>query len=111
MSNKSHNKKKNNKTLIWSVLVLLIITVVVLLIYNNNRKKEDYETVILSEAQKVLDTIKIKKAENPDFDAKSVNQNNIEQLLGISGENFEQLKIIVDAKEIKIFLVGKNEIA
>ena len=104
--------KKSSNKLVWGSLVLLsIIIIAILIILNNNGKKENFDTIILSEAQKILNTIKDKKAENPDFDERSINEKNIEQLIGISAEDFEQLKIIVDNEDVKIFLIGKNRLA
>lgn len=103
--------KKNAFTLIELLAVIVILTIILAIAIPSiigvidSSTKESFK----SDAQMVLKAIDYKELENGNFNPITINKDNINDLLGLSGANYSSINIIVENQIPIITLVGINK--
>jgi prepilin-type N-terminal cleavage/methylation domain-containing protein len=101
--------KKNAFTLIELVAVLVVLAIILAITVPSitgaisNATKAAFE----SDAKLVLKAIDYKKLEDASFNGTVVNQSNIGEMLGLSNENYSNIKIINENNTLIITIIYK----
>ncbi len=104
-------KKRNGFTLIelLTVIVLLAIVAIFAVAIISNIVEVSTQKSFQINSELIIKSLNIKKANEEDFDPTTLTEDNIDTVLGLSKDNYENIIVTVENNKVNLLIVGKGK--
>lgn len=102
-------ERKVKERNLYAILAILGIFLLLLSPYFYQVNKERNKSSFINEVKYILKQVGEKKLMTVNFDIGTINETTINDILGISNNNYKSVKIEMIAEKVHITVIGKNK--